>query len=117
MGLLRGALFFGAYVATHSITDDILNSLAAERYFTQADSRIMIGLRATVEMLGLPTPEYARRRKPGPTPAKSVAQAFMADNPKAHSTMLQPRRKNAPADRVTVAREANRAALSGASDE
>jgi len=99
-------------MATHSITDDILNSLAAETYFTRADSRIMIGLRATVELLGLPTPEYAKRRKPGPTPAKRVATAFQADNPVARPTALQPRRENATADQIAEARLRNMANLS-----
>ena len=66
-------------MASHTVTDDLINSERAAAYFQRADRRVMIGFRATLEMLGLPVPDYANRRKPGRTPAKDVAAAFAAD--------------------------------------
>jgi hypothetical protein len=63
----------------HTIRDDVLFSDHAAAYFARADRRVTIGLRAALEMLGLPVPDYAIRRKPGRTPAKDVASAFAAD--------------------------------------
>jgi len=67
-------------VATITVDDTILNSPQAEDYFVNADRRVMIGLRATLEILGIPRPVYAERRKPGRTPARDVAAAFAADH-------------------------------------
>ncbi|MBL8553263.1 MAG: hypothetical protein JNL41_03215 [Phenylobacterium sp.] len=42
----------------------------------------MIGLRATLELLGLPLPDYAQRKPPGPrtASAKVIAAMYAADN-------------------------------------
>lgn len=93
-------------MATFTVTDDIINSEQAEAYFIRADRRVMIGLRAALELLGLPTPEYARRRKTGPTPAKAAMAAYHADNPQRRPMVLAARRPNAPADLVASSRAA-----------
>jgi hypothetical protein len=66
-------------MAVFTVSDDIINSKQAAEYFTTADRRVMIGVRATLEMLAIPVPEYAKRKPPGPTPARAVATAFAAD--------------------------------------
>jgi len=69
-------------MATFTVSDDALNSSAAKAYFTGTDRRITIGLRIALETLGLPVPDYARRKSPGPTPAKAIKMAFEADHPR-----------------------------------
>jgi hypothetical protein len=101
-------------MATFSVTDELINSPQAEAYFTRADRRVMIGLRATLELLRLPVPAYAERRIPGPTPAKAVTAAFAADNPRPRSTALPARRPNASQDVVAQAK-ADRAQRLGTS--
>lgn len=91
-------------MATHVVTDDALHTAAAEDYFTRADSRVLIGLRAALEILQLPTPEYALRRKPGPTPAKRVLQALHADHPQPRRTTPAPRKINASPEAIAAAR-------------
>lgn len=66
-------------MAVHSVNDDIITCAAAQEYFTHADRRVMIGLRAALEMLRIPLPEYAARKPPGPAPSRCVAAAFHAD--------------------------------------
>jgi hypothetical protein len=39
----------------------------------------MIGMRATLEMLGIPVPSYATRKPPGRPPARAIADAFSTD--------------------------------------
>lgn len=68
-------------MAVHTVNDDILLSPAALAYFSRADRRVLIGLRATLEMLGIPVPEYAERRPPGRPPSRAVTSAYRADNP------------------------------------
>ena len=82
-----------------------LHSPAAEQYFTRHDRRYMIGLRATLELLGLPLPDYATRRKPGATPARRVMEAFRADHPTGIPTTLAPRKPNASPATVAAAKE------------
>lgn len=84
-------------MGTHTVTTDVLYSPPAEAYFTRADRRVMIGLRAALEMLGLPTPDYARRKLAGPPPARDVIAAFHADNPALPSYNLPSRKPNATA--------------------
>ncbi|GGA50643.1 hypothetical protein GCM10011395_21290 [Sphingomonas psychrolutea] len=55
----------------------------------------MIGLRATLEMLNIPIPDYAHRGYSGPTPAKVTIAAFNADNPALRSMVLPDRKPNA----------------------
>lgn len=100
-------------MATHTIADDVLHSPAAEAYFTNADRRVMIGFRATLELLGLPLPLYALRRQPGPAPARSVAAAFRADHPKQFSTELRPRKPDASPERVADAQSRTAAIMAG----
>ena len=68
-------------MAVHTVNDDIINSPAAKEYYSRADSRVLIGVRATLEMLGIPTPEYAKRKPPDRPPAKAVNAAYRANNP------------------------------------
>ncbi len=80
---------------THTVSTLIINSRHAQDYFTNGDRRIMIGLRAALEMLALPVPDYARRKMPGQSPAKAAFAAFSADNPTPRSTVLAERKPNA----------------------
>ncbi len=66
-------------MATYTVNDDIVASAAARDYFIHADRRVMIGLRAALEMLRIPLPEYATRKPPGPAPSRAVAAAYQAD--------------------------------------
>lgn len=91
-------------MAIHNISTDALYSQAAAKYFVNADRRVMIGLRAALELLGLPTPEYAHRRKPGATPGRAVMAAYRADNPEPRATTLAPRKPNASPETVAAAR-------------
>lgn len=77
------------------VTTDIIESPQAQTYFINADRRVMIGLRATLEMLALPVPEYARRRPAGVPPAKAALLAYQQDNPTPRSTVLPERKPNA----------------------
>jgi len=67
-------------MADLTVNDDIFSSPGAIEYFSRADSRIMIGLRVALEMLGIPVPEYAKRKPPGRPPARAVVSAFNADH-------------------------------------
>lgn len=75
-----------------TVNDELLNSQAAKEYFSRADGRVMIGVRATLEMLGIPVPEYARRKPTGRPPSRSINAAFKVDHPG------EPRRSNPPVD-------------------
>src|SRR5688572_20005341 len=100
-------------MGTYTVTDELINSQQAADYFTRADRRVMIGLRATMEILGLPCPEYALRRKPGRTPAGDVANAYRADARTRRSTTIAPRRPNAASDVVAAAKAASAERLGG----
>ena len=64
------------------VDTSVLNTDYAEAYFTErADRRIMIGLRATLEMLGIPLPEWAERKPTGRKPGRAIMAAYRADNP------------------------------------
>jgi len=64
------------------VDTSVLSTDYAETYFTErADRRIMIGLRATLEMLCIPLPEWAERKPTGRKPGRSIAAAYRADNP------------------------------------
>lgn len=69
-------------MATYTVTDDLIRSPSAEDYFCNADRRVVIGLRATLEMLGIPVPDYATRKPPGRHPAKHIMAAYDGDHPK-----------------------------------
>jgi hypothetical protein len=85
---------------TDTVTPDVLNSPQAAEYFTRADRRVMIGLRACLEMLGLPVPDYAKRRMPGATPAKAMLAAYHADNPQPRPIVIAGRKANASPERI-----------------
>jgi hypothetical protein len=85
-------------MAVHTVNDDIINSASAQEYFSRADRRVLIGLRAVLEMLSIPVPNYANRKPPGRPPSRAVADAFNADHgrqpsrPAVHSEPLGQRR-------------------------
>lgn len=93
-------------MTTRTIDDAVLHSSSAEKYLLRADRRVMIGLRAVLEMLSIPLPDYAIRRPPGPTPGKAVAAAFNADHPTRRLYPLAPRKPNASPEQVASARSA-----------
>jgi hypothetical protein len=99
-------------LATYEIDDDILNSDAAAGYFERADKRALMGLRATCEILGLPLPEYALRRKPGRTPAGDVRNAYAVDHPVPRPMTLAPRKEDASPEHRATVQAANAARLS-----
>lgn len=74
-----------------SINIGVLDTPGAEAYFTKADPRIMCGCRATLEMLGIPLPDWAKRKPTGPKPGRAIAAAFRADHPETlyEATMRQ----------------------------
>ncbi len=104
-------------MTTITVNDGILNSPEAEAYFQRADRRVMIGLRATCELLGVQTPIYAERGKPGVTPAKMVTRAYQADNPQPRPLVLPERKTNASPERVQVAKATNERHLTGLFDQ
>jgi hypothetical protein len=64
------------------VDTSVLSTDYAESYFTErADRRIMIGLRATLEMLGIPLPDWAERKPTGRKPGQTIAAAHRADHP------------------------------------
>jgi hypothetical protein len=99
-------------LATFTITDDVLNSASSAEYFETADRRTLIGLRYTLEILGIPLPQYALRRPPGRTPARDVMRAFATDYPLLSPTTLAPRKEDATPDRIAAVRAANATRLS-----
>ncbi|ODP36197.1 hypothetical protein [Sphingomonas turrisvirgatae] len=89
----------------HTVNTSALNSVEAEQYFTGTDRRYMTGLRATLEMLGLPLPDYAMRQPAGRRPAKAVMAAYQLDNhSQRHPAGYRPRRENASSETVAAAR-------------
>lgn len=92
-------------MTTITLNVEALYSPEAEQYFTRSDRRIMTGLRATLTVLGLPFPDYALRRTPGPNPAAAALAAFHADNPhKRPAFAVLPRKANASPELVAAAR-------------
>lgn len=87
-----------------TVDTDVLNTPHVQAYLLNQDRRVLTGLRYTIEALGLPMPDYAARRKPGPTPGKAALAAFYADNPQALPTTLANRRPNASPDQIASAR-------------
>ena len=64
-----------------TIDTGVFDTPEATDYFTKADHRILCGCRATLEMLGIPLPEWAQRKPTGPKPGKAIMSAYRADNP------------------------------------
>lgn len=91
---------------TLTINTDALNSPQAAAHFA-VDRRYMSGLRAACTLLGIPEPDYARKSKPGSTPALAAKAAFEADNPTPFIPMLAPRKPNASPEAVAAARARN----------
>jgi hypothetical protein len=77
-------------VATYTVTDDRLSSEAAAIHFSTADRRVLIGIRAALELLGVPVPQYALRRSSGRPPSRVIAAACDADNPTYKPLAYQP---------------------------
>ncbi len=91
-------------MAALTVNDAIINSPAAQAYFDRADHRVRVGFRAAIEMLGLPVPDYAKRKPPGRPPAKAVAAAYQADHGKPRNYTLAPRKPNASPEAVAKAK-------------
>lgn len=91
-------------MAVLTINDAVITSAAAEAYFDRADSRVRVGFRAALEILGVPVPEYAKRKPPGRPPAKAVAAAYEADHGKPRNYTLAPRKPNASPEAVARAK-------------
>ena len=91
-------------MAALTINDAIITSPAAEAYFDRADSRVRVGFRAALEMLGVPVPEYAKRKPPGRPPARAVAAAYEADHGKTPNYALAARKPNASPQAVAKAK-------------
>ena len=68
-------------MATYTVTDELISSPQAAVHFSTSDRRILIGMRATLEVLGIPVPEYAKRKPTGRPPSRVIAAAYAADNP------------------------------------
>ncbi len=81
---------------THTVSDDILLSSQAEEYFNRADRRTRAGLRTALELLGLPLPDYAKRRLPGPRAGQGVLAAYHAEHGKPRTYELPARRPPLP---------------------
>lgn len=91
-------------MAVLTINDAVITSAAAEAYFDRADSRVRVGFRAALEILGVPVPEYAKRKPPGRPPARAVAAAYEADHGKPRNYTLAPRKPNASPEAVARAK-------------
>lgn len=92
-------------MAVHTVTDDLLRSNRAAAYFTTADRRVMIGLRAALEMLGIPIPDYAARKPSGRPGARDIIAAHAADNPQpAPAPLTYNRKPDASPARVAAAK-------------
>lgn len=92
---------------TIQVDYSVIYSPQAEAYFARADRRATIGLRAALELLGIPVPDYATRRKPGRTPARDVLAAYGADHPKQPLTQIAPRKPNYTPPLIALAPEGN----------
>ena len=66
---------------------DKLHSPEATDYFARADRRVLVGVRFTLELLGIPLPECLDRKPSGRPPvqrifaSKAVLAAYRTDNP------------------------------------
>lgn len=96
---------------TIQVDYSVIYSPEAQGYFARADRRVTIGLRAALELLGIPVPDYAVRRKPGRTPARDVLAAFSADYPKPPMTRIAPRKPNYSPPLIALAPEGNGAGI------
>ena len=90
-------------MTTYTVNDDLLTSAQAEAYFEDGDRRIKLGMRACLELLRIPLPEYAKRKPTGPKTksAALVAAAYAAD----HGRVIKPyeaRKPNAASAVVTA---------------
>ena len=93
-------------MAIYTVDDRILTSDTAANYFNRVDRRVKQGIRATLQMLGLPCPEYAQRQLPGPQPLSDMLKSYAADNPRARTFELAPRKENALAERIAAIHDA-----------
>ena len=67
-------------MATYTVTDDKISSPQAAAHLGY-DARVMTGVRNTLEILGIPLPEWVKRKPPGRPPSRTILQALAADNP------------------------------------
>lgn len=67
-------------MAIYTVTDDKISSPAAAAHLSY-DRRVMIGVRNTLEILGIPLPEWVKRKPPGRPPSRAILRALGADNP------------------------------------
>lgn len=91
-------------MTTYTVNDDLITSAQAEAYFENGDRRIKLGMRACLELLRIPLPEYAKRKPTGPKTksAALVAASYAAD----HGRVIkpyEPRKPNATPEVVAAA--------------
>lgn len=67
-------------MATYTVTDDVIRSEEAAKHFSTADRRVLIGIRAALEILDVPVPDWARRKPTGRMPSRVIKSAHAADN-------------------------------------
>lgn len=77
----RTPITFERNPMTLNIDTGVFGTPEAEAYFTKSDRRVLCGCRATLEMLGIPLPDWAKRKPTGPKPGKAIMAAFREDNP------------------------------------
>jgi len=63
-----------------TVDDGVMHSPAMTDYLNTADRRILIGVRLTLETLGIRVPDAAQRRSPGRPTAKSILRHYHADH-------------------------------------
>jgi hypothetical protein len=67
-------------MTAYSVNDDVFKTQTAHEYFGRADARFMCGVRAALELLGVPLPDYAKRKPAGRPPgSKSLVKALNVD--------------------------------------
>lgn len=78
----------------HPIDIGRLEHPAVQTYLSTADRRIKAGARFIFDTLEIPYPSYLERRPAGRPLAKSVMDAFRADNPETlYETTMRKRRE------------------------
>lgn len=58
-----------------------LENPAVKDYLTNADRRVIVGVRFLLELLNLPYPDYLNRKPAGRPLAKQIMSEFRRDNP------------------------------------
>jgi len=98
-------------MASIAVNISVLNSSEAERYFTKSEHR-MACFRGTLELLGIPLPNWAERKPSGRKPSIAVARAYETDNPTPRfgGGTLPPRKPNATPERIAAIKAKREAA-------